>query len=110
MAALSSCPKRPSGWRSFYRARNISTSCVSRFCAAEDTEYHAKRCTFMETKWKDEYDDDDRLKARYLAKLSGERLRRFDLPILVSCDFGTVSLSLDGTIKLLVLGSIRKDR
>ena len=38
-----------SGWKSFYRARQLSVMCVSRMCSEEDTLYHAKRCKFMYT-------------------------------------------------------------
>ena len=71
-----------SGWRSFYRARQISVRCVSRLCEEDDTAEHAKRCKFMETVWMDKYDDDNQLKARYFSRLSAERRRKYGFPIL----------------------------
>ena len=71
-----------SGWKSYYRARQVSTSCVSRLCDAEDTAEHAKICKFMITKWKDDYEDDNRMKADYFTRLNRERRRRYGFPIL----------------------------
>ena len=71
-----------SGWRSFYRARDISTLCVSRLCSEEDTEDHAKKCKFMYTVWKEEYEGDREKRVAYLVKLNRERRRRFNFPIL----------------------------
>ena len=71
-----------SGWRSYYRARQVSVRCVSRFCEDDDTLDHAKVCKFMETKWMEKYEDDNRMKAEYFAKLSKERRRRFGYPLL----------------------------
>ena len=71
-----------SGWKSFYRARQLSVSCVSRMCDADDTADHAKICKFMFTKWLDKYDGNNKLKAEYYVRLSRERRKRFGLPIL----------------------------
>ena len=71
-----------SGWRSYYRARQVSVRCVSRLCEEDDTADHAKVCKFMETKWKDDYEDDNQKKAEYFARLSRERRRRFGYPLL----------------------------
>ena len=70
------------GWRSYYRARNISTRCVSRLCAEDDTAAHAKECPFMERKWEKEYKADTKKRAQYYVELNRERRRRFDYPIL----------------------------
>ena len=71
-----------SGWKAYYRARQISTNCVSRLCKEEDTMAHAKICPFMNTRWSDKYDEDKKLKAEYFSRLSKERRRRFGYPIL----------------------------
>ena len=71
-----------SGWKSFYRARQLSVRCVSRLCEEDDTASHAKVCKFMNTKWQDSFDEDNKKKAEYYVKLSRERRRRFGLPIL----------------------------
>ena len=71
-----------SGWKSFYRARQLSVMCVSRLCDEEDTLSHAKSCKFMYTKWSDNFEDDNHKKSDYLVKLNYERRRRFGLPIL----------------------------
>ena len=71
-----------SGWRSFYRARQLSVTCVSRMCKEDDTASHAKICKFMNTKWKEKYEGDNKLTAEYYVTLSRERRRRFGLPIL----------------------------
>ena len=71
-----------SGWKSFYRARQLSVNCVSRMCDAEDTADHAKVCRFMTTKWSDKFEGDNKLTAEYYVKLNKERRRRFGLPIL----------------------------
>ena len=71
-----------SGWRSFYRARQLSVRCVSRLCEEDDTDSHAKVCKFMETKWNDAFEENNKKKAEYYVKLNRERRRRFGLPIL----------------------------
>ena len=71
-----------SGWKTFYRARQLSVMCVSRMCDAEDTYSHAKICKHMNTKWSDSFEGDNRLKADYVVRLNNERRRRFGLPIL----------------------------
>ena len=67
---------------SYYRARQVSVRCVSRLCEDDDTAEHAKVCKFMETKWMDKYEEDNKLKAEYFARLSRERRRRFGYPLL----------------------------
>lgn len=71
-----------SGWKTFYRARQISSRCVSRLCTEDDTASHAKECPFMNTKWMEKFEDDNKLKAEYYVKLNKERRRRFGFPIL----------------------------
>ena len=71
-----------SGLKSFYRARQLSVTCVSRMCPEDDTANHAKICKFMNTKWSEKFNGDNKLKAEYYVKLSRERRRRFGLPIL----------------------------
>ena len=71
-----------SGWRAYYRARGISTRCVSRLCDAEDTDAHAKICKFIETKWEEKFEDDIKKKAEYCVNLHRERLRKYGYPIL----------------------------
>ena len=71
-----------SGWKSFYRARQLSVSCVSRMCVEDDTADHAKICKFMNTKWNEKYEGDNKLTAEYWVKLNRERFRRYGLPIL----------------------------
>ena len=71
-----------SGWRAYYRARGISTSCVSRLCDSEDTAEHAKICKFMETKWDEKFEKDEKLRARYYVNLHRERLKKYAFPIL----------------------------
>ena len=71
-----------SGWKSFYRARQLSVTCVSRMCKEDDTAEHAKKCKFMNTKWSDKFEGDNKLSAEYYVKLNKERRRRFGLPIL----------------------------
>ena len=71
-----------SGWRAYYRARGISTRCVSRLCDSEDTAEHAKICKFMETKWDEKFEEDEKLRARYYVNLHRERLKKYAFPIL----------------------------
>ena len=71
-----------SGWKSFYRARQLSVRCVSRLCDADDTASHAKICKFMNTKWLEKFEDDNKLKAEYYVRLNKERRIRYGLPIL----------------------------
>ena len=71
-----------SGWRTYYRARQMSTRCPSRMCKEEDTERHARTCPFMETKWEAKFTTDKKLQASYLVKLNRERRVKYNLPIL----------------------------
>ena len=71
-----------SGWKTFYRARQMSVNCVSRLCDSEDTLSHAKICKFMDTKWSKSFEEDNKLKADYVVRLNRERRVKYGLPIL----------------------------
>ena len=71
-----------SGWKAYYRARQVSTRCVSRLCVEDDTQAHAMVCPFMTTKWMEKYNEDKKMKAEYFARLSKERRRKYGFPIL----------------------------
>ena len=51
-------------------------------CEEDDTAAHAKKCQFMNTKWLDKFEGDNKLKAEYYVRLNKERRRRLGLPIL----------------------------